>query len=324
MTLTSITAYPDKLSERDQWILARRGPRAPVQADRPYAFLTEPERFESGEIGDVATIFLTNQECPWRCVMCDLWRHTLQHPVDSGDIPRQIDFALKNLSGARQIKLYNSGSFFDARAIPPEDYPVIAKQVQSFERVIVENHPALIGDRCFDFARLLDAQLEVAMGLETAHPAVLEKLNKRMTLDQYTAAAERLRAHDIALRSFVLLQPPFLPTQEAFEWACRSIDFAQDCGATVVTLIPTRGGNGATDELGLVGQFGSPSFTVLEKALEYGIERGAGRVFLDLWDIGLMTCCHACLPQRIARLAEMNLSQKSLPLVECNQCEGRD
>src|SRR5260370_26132042 len=44
-----------------------------------------------------------------------------------------------------QIKLYNSGSFFDRRAIPPADYPAIAQRVRRFERLIVECHPALMG-----------------------------------------------------------------------------------------------------------------------------------------------------------------------------------
>jgi uncharacterized Fe-S cluster-containing MiaB family protein len=80
----------------------------------------------SGAVVPVATIFLTNRECPWRCLMCDLWRNTLVDSVPAGAIPEQIEFALRQLPPARHIKLYNSGSFFDRRAIPPEDFPAIA------------------------------------------------------------------------------------------------------------------------------------------------------------------------------------------------------
>ena len=73
----------------------------------------EDERTESGEIAPVATILLTNRECPWRCLMCDLWQHTLAGPTPIGAIPAQIDYALAQLPSARAIKLYNSGSFFD-------------------------------------------------------------------------------------------------------------------------------------------------------------------------------------------------------------------
>jgi uncharacterized Fe-S cluster-containing MiaB family protein len=133
--------YPDAAVERDRWILARRGARNAVDAGRPYAFLTEQERAESGEIVPVSTLFLTNRECPWRCLMCDLWKNTLTETVPAGAIPAQIDFALGQLPPARHIKLYNSGSFFDPRAIPAEDHPAIAARVRHFERVIVECHP---------------------------------------------------------------------------------------------------------------------------------------------------------------------------------------
>ena len=78
---------------------------------------------------DVATLFLTNRECPYRCLMCDLWKNTLTETVPIGAIPAQIDYALGQLPPARQIKLYNSGSFFDPHAIPPQDHPAIAAQV---------------------------------------------------------------------------------------------------------------------------------------------------------------------------------------------------
>ena len=66
--------------------------------------------------------------------MCDLWRNTLTETVPAGAIPQQIDYALEQLPPARQIKLYNSGSFFDRNAIPVEDYPAIAARTKSFER----------------------------------------------------------------------------------------------------------------------------------------------------------------------------------------------
>src|SRR5439155_2565678 len=111
---------------------------------------------------------------------------------------------------ARNIKLYNSGNFFDPRAIPPADYPAIARLVSGFERVIVECHPALLGNRCLQFREMLPGRLEVAIGLETVHPVVLEKLNKRITVDDFRRAAGFLASNWIDLRIFLLVRPPFL------------------------------------------------------------------------------------------------------------------
>jgi radical SAM enzyme (TIGR01210 family) len=322
MTMLQPLIYPERSLERDRWIVAQRPPRTALDPRRPYALLTEHERASSGEVVPVSTLFLTNRECPWRCVMCDLWKNALIDTVPLGAIPEQIEFALRELPPARHIKLYNSGSFFDVQAIPSEDYSAIATLLKPFERVIVESHPALIGDRCFHFRDLLSAQLEVAMGLETVHPEALQRLNKRVTLEQFAAAAERLREQAIDLRVFVLVQPPFVRSDEALHWAQRSLDFAFDCNATAVTLIPTRAGNGAMEVLQEAGAFTPPDLRTFEKTVEYGVALGRGRVFADLWEIERIATCIHCRSARISRLEYINLTQSAPPILACEYCEG--
>lgn len=312
--------FPESAAERDKWILTQRPPRAAVNAHEPYAYFVEEECGAGGQVEPVATIFLTNRECPFRCTMCDLWRNTLTESAPSGAIPEQIDFALRRLTPARSVKLYNSGSFFDPRAIPPQDYEAIAARLHDFERVIVECHPAFAGERCVALRDMLAGQLEVAMGLETAHPEVLEKLNKRMTLDQFAAAAQFLRSNGIAVRVFILVQPPFMKPEEALHWAQRSLDFAFNCGATAATLIPTRGGNGAMEALAALGEFISPKLSVLEDAAAYGLGLQRGRVFADLWDVKRGRECERCFDARLLRLREMNLRQSMTGAVNCNVC----
>src|SRR5712691_7450103 len=310
--------------ERDRWILEQRGAKNRLDPGRPYAFLVEAERSGAGELVDVATLFLTNRECPYRCLMCDLWKNTLDERVPAGAIPPQTRWALERLprpeGTPRWVKLYNSGSFFDPAAIPPADDEEIARLVAPFERVIVECHPAMLGNRCLRFRERVAGDLEVAMGLETAHPAVLERLNKRMTLDSFARGAAFLAENGIALRVFILLRPPFMSEAEGLEWACRSLDFAFDHGAAVCSVIPTRGGNGAMEALAAAGQFAPPSLASMEAALEYGVRLGRGRVFLDLWDVERFCTCTACAGERLARLVEINRTQVLLPPVACGLC----
>jgi archaeosine synthase beta-subunit len=305
-------------SDVDAWILSRRPAREKRDPYLPYEYFVEEEW--AGAVVPVATIFLTNRECPFRCLMCDLWRNTLTESVPVGAIPAQIDHALLNLPPARQIKLYNSGSFFDPRAIPPQDYDAIARRVDRFERVIVENHPALVGDACLRFRDMLSGKLEVAMGLETAHPGVLARLNKRMTLDQFSTAADFLRRNGIDLRVFILVQPPYMQAAEALMWAERSLDFAMEQGATAATLIPTRGGNGAMEALAASGDFSPPALRMVESAMEYGLGLKAGRVFVDLW--GLRESCAECHGKRASRLRQMNLQQVVMERIPCSRCGG--
>lgn len=320
-----ISPYPGHADERDKWILVQRPQREKLSALRPYSFLVEQECSATGEITPVATIFLTNRECPWRCLMCDLWRNTLTEPVPHGAIPQQIDYALGQLSPARQMKLYNSGSFFDRNAIPVEDYPAIASRANRFDRTIVESHPSLIKQGCLKFRDLLSNRLEVAMGLETVHPEILNKLNKRMTLKDFSSAAEYLRVNDIDLRVFILVQPPFMKKQESLYWAERSLDFAFECGATAATLIPTRANNGAMETLAQLGDFSPPTLDTVEAAMSYGLNLKRGRVFVDLWDMRFpLGTCPACQPIRIERLHQMNLTQRSLDEINCAQCKGHN
>jgi uncharacterized Fe-S cluster-containing MiaB family protein len=328
---------PARIEIDEQHILEWRGPKNPVDAWIPFAFLVEPEATASGTVEDVATIFLTNRECPFRCLFCDLWKNTTDQPVPPGAIPEQIDHALARLPAARHIKLYNSGNFFDRQAIPPEDYPAIARRVADFRTVIVENHPKMCGPSCLEFRDLLKdfaktrsragdendgddgvaPELEVALGLETVHPGILPQLNKQMTVEDFRRAAGLLASQEIAVRAFILLKPPHMSESECVDWSLQSIEFAFDCGVRVCSVIPTRSGNGVMDQLEREGRFSPPRLASLEETLARGIALGRGRVFVDLWDVERLSTCPNCGPARIARLRQMNLIQKILPEVEC-------
>jgi radical SAM enzyme (TIGR01210 family) len=305
--MKALPAFPD------EWILGLRGPRNVLSPDRPHAFLVDQEPTGDGRVVDVATLFLTNRECPFRCLMCDLWKYTVERSVAPGQIPAQIRWGLAQLPPAQHLKLYNAGSFFDPLAVPPADYGEIAALAAPFERVIVECHPRLVGRRCRDFRRLLAPELEVALGLETCHPEVLARLNKDMTLDDFARATRLALAEGAHVRAFILVRPPFLSDVEGLEWARRSLNYAFSLGVECCSLIPTRAGNGAMDELARQGLFAPPSLESVEQALDYGLSLGAGRVFVDLWDTGHVSPDAADRGPRLARLGRMNLNQQIEP-----------
>lgn len=301
----------------DQWILTRRSAKNSVDVREPYAFLLEQERTASGAIEPVATVFLTNRECPFRCLMCDLWKNTISEKTPIGFIPQQIAFAIDKLGPARHIKLYNAGNFFDTKAIPREDYKKIAALLDPFETVIIECHPKLIGGRCLEFRDMLRGKLEIAIGLETAHPEVLLKLNKRMNLTDFRRSVQFLTENDIQTRAFILLRPPFLSEAEGLLWAKHSLDFAFDAGVGCCVVIPTRAGNGAMDELQSEGFFEKPSLSSLEQVMTYGLQLSSGRVFADLWDLEVFSDCPICFEARRERLHQLNLQQTMLPEITC-------
>jgi radical SAM enzyme (TIGR01210 family) len=301
----------------DQWIVSQRGNKNPVDPQKPYGWLVEKERTISGSIEDTGIIFLTNRECSFHCLMCDLWKNTTDESVPAGAIPNQIEWALQQMPDVKHLKLYNSGSFFDGKAIPEEDYREIASLLKNFKTVIVESHPRLINEKCLNFRDLLIPELHIAMGLETIHPDILRNLNKQMSLEDFRNSVSFLKNHDISSRAFILLRPPLLSESEGIYWAERSIYFAFNSGAECCTIIPVRAGNGAMDLLMEKGDFNLPDIHSLETVVEYGIGLKAGRVFADVWDLGLFSSCKKCTDKRTDRLVEMNLTQEIPPALVC-------
>ena len=315
-------AFPAR--EQTAWITALRPARDRVDPFKPHGFFLEQERTVAGDIVDSGVILLTAKECPWRCLMCDLWKNTTTQTVPLGAIPKQIRYALSRMeSRPGQIKLYNSGSFFDPAAIPPGDYSTIALALSSTEHVVVESHPRLAGEKAVRFRDLLAGSLEVALGLETVHPQVLPRLNKKFTLHHFARAVEFLRKEGIFVCAFVLVKPPFMDETEGLEWAVKSAEVAFNCGASAVSLIPTRPGNGALERLIEAGEFAPPRLATLEKAQELALNlRADGRVFADIWDLQRFSKCPKCLAKRRERMRAVNLSQQIQPTVKCSDCDG--
>ncbi|MCU0363224.1 MAG: hypothetical protein MUE32_07695 [Bacteroidales bacterium] len=298
-------------------ILSARGRKNKVSHERPYGYITEKELTFNGNVEDVSVVFITNRECPYRCLMCDLWKNTTDTSVPPGSVPGQIEYALSRLPKTKHIKLYNSGSFFDSSAIPESDYPAIASLLRDFDTIIVESHPKLINKRCLHFSSLTGGRLQVAMGLETAEETMLKKLNKQMLPGDYRRAVGYLKSNNINTRTFILLRPPFLTEEEGIEEAMKSVDYAFDSGTDCCTVIPVRPGNGIMDKLLAEGLFTPPSIASLEKVTEYGIIKGSGLMFADTWDLEYFSNCPECLQARTERIIKMNLTQSIPPPVIC-------
>jgi len=293
-----LTAYPDAAAARDRFIIDLRGPRPQHNPRRFQGLSIEDEPTERGDVARVGTIFLTGRECPWRCAMCDLWRFTIRDDTPAGAIPEQVAAARRvwreRGEQVSRLKLYNASNFFDPRAVPERDYGAIVAQLAGLDQVIVESHPSLIGARVDRFLDALGGtRLEVAMGLETAHPAALDALNKRMTLDDFARAAGDLRRRDVSVRAFVLIGPPFVPAAEQDAWLLKSVAFAEACGAAVISLIPARAGNGTMEALTAQKLFRPPTPEDVDRSMKLVLGRSPGpnpqtpvpspRILLDPW-----------------------------------------
>ena len=311
------------ISTEDRRIRALRPPKAWIDPFQPLGVILEEERWLGG-LEPVLTVFLAGAECPFTCAFCDLWRNTLDVPTPVGALPWQLGTALaearRRRQAVRRVKLYNAGSFFDPRAVPPQDWKLLAGLLAPFKGVTVECHARLVGPRCREFANRLGGRLEVAIGLETVHPEAVRGLNKKMTLEDFDRAARFVREANLDLRVFVLVGAPFVPPAETVEWAVRSVGHALDHGATTVALVPVRGGNGELERLARERRFQPPSLAQLEEALRQSLELRRGIVIADLWDAERFPGCPECGPEQLARIRRMNATGRPEPAVPCKSC----
>ena len=195
--------------------------------------------------------------------------------------------------------------------------------------MIVESHPALVGPArrsvCSPRSRASRGRaaartLEVAMGLETAHPdgaRTPEQADDARRTSR--SAADALARRGVALRVFLLIAPPFVPADEQDEWLLRSVDAAFACGASVVSLVPTRPGNGAMEALAAAGRVHARRRSTTSSAASTLAPRHAQARpgVRRLWDLERFASCPHCLAARRERLARMNLEQRVLPPIVC-------
>jgi radical SAM enzyme (TIGR01210 family) len=219
-----------------------------------------------------------------------------------------------------RLKLYNASNFFDTRAVPSEDLPAIARLAESFSAVTVESHASTIGPRTLAFAREIPGRLEVAVGLETIHPDAAAHLNKRLDLGRFDLAARFLSENGIDLRVFVLLGAAYVPADESIAWTARTVEYAAERGAAVVSIIPVRGGNGEMERLRELGHFAPPTLPQLEAVLDACSSFAGTVVTADLWDVERLPGCEHCRSERIDRLRRLNLSGRGEPPIDCTVC----
>ena len=309
--------------DADRRIRALRPSKPFVDPFSAHGAVIDVERRPDGDTERALTIFLAGAECPFTCIFCDLWKYTTDTPTPQGALPAQIERTLNTLEQPwpERVKLYNASNFFDRRAVPMSDVPAIATLAAPFAGITVESHVNTIGPETVAFASQLAGRLEVAVGLETIHPVAAKHLNKRLDLARFDAAARFLAEHGIDLRVFVLLGAPFVPAEESVAWTVRSVEYAVERGAAVVSIIPVRGGNGEMERLQALGEFTPPALSQLEDALDDALRFTGTVVTADLWDAEQLPACDRCRSERIERLRRINLSGRSEARLACAVCE---
>ncbi len=206
-------------------------------------------------------LVLRTHGCFWfyhsGCSMCGYFSDTNPGKVTGKNIMNQVENALKNYSGEKIVKIYNSGSFLDENEIDGETQLNVIDSFPDAERIIIETRPEFITRKSLEKFRGKENKIMLAIGLESSNENVLrDSINKGFSPSLFKEKAILARELGFSIKTYILLKPPFLTEKQAIEDSINSIIFASDV-SNIISLNPVN----------------VQSFTLVEKLWREGFYR---------------------------------------------------
>lgn len=192
---------------------------------------------------EAGVIILPTTGCRWGrvegCIMCG-YVYDAAREISQEQIVKEFERVLGELGDIEYLKIFTSGSFLDTKELSIDAMREILSQVpENIKRLQVESRPEFITEQILtDIRDVLGAELEIGIGLETANDRIRDSINKGFSFDDFEKAAKLCNKHDVKVKAYLLLKPPFLTEREALYDAKDSILKAQKAGADRVSVNP--------------------------------------------------------------------------------------
>lgn len=188
-------------------------------------------------------IILPTIGCRWGrkvgCIMCG-YVYDAAREIGQDKIVEEFKKAIEKIDGIEYLKIFTSGSFLDSQELLKKSMKEILKEVpKSVKRVGIESRPEFVKEKTLaEIKKILDAELEIGIGLESANDRIRESINKGFSFDNFEHAVKICKKNGVKVKAYLLLKPPFLTEKEALEDAKDSIKKAQKAGADRVSINP--------------------------------------------------------------------------------------
>ncbi len=153
------------------------------------------------------TLILESGNCSHSgCIFCGYCRERTQM-LPAQILKARIDQLL--LDPPEELKIFASGSFLDNNQFPSDFRQHLAEKCRTKNiKLVFESRPEFITkDTLNDFKGV---DLTVAIGLEVADNAILSKINKGFTKEDFAEAAETLHANGFKVRAYLIANLPFI------------------------------------------------------------------------------------------------------------------
>ena len=176
---------------------------------------------------DAMVAIMRTNGCVWAktggCTMCGYKTASLTG-VTVDDLMKQVDQMMSRYKGEPFVKIYTSGSFLDENEIPVPVRERIFKEFAGCERLLFESRPEFITE---EVLATVPRNVTIALGMETSDPEVMEiSIRKGFTPEDSRRVGTMIKAAGLMVRTYLLLQPPFMQEGRAIESAVESVRFA--------------------------------------------------------------------------------------------------
>lgn len=200
----------------------------PTPLDMPSAVWTGKDHVDGNVVNTLTMIFRTSG-CWWGkvggCTMCGYVYDSAPTSPSADDLVSQFQKAMAKASKFDRfmVKIFTSGSFLDEKEVPADARSKILSLLEEDSRVfkvVVESRPEFLKDETLKFclAHLKDTLFEVAIGLETSSDLIRKhSINKGFTFRDFNRAAEAAKANSVAVKTYLMLKPPFISEKQALE-----------------------------------------------------------------------------------------------------------
>ncbi len=228
--------------------------RRKIDLTRPSASWTSKSKV-GDEVGTSLAIVFATPGCSHAqsdsggCTMCSYLLDGAPTMATAEEFVHQFDFAMKKLENESiplAVKMYTSGSLLDSEEMPDEARRKILERIADDNRiieVIIESRPEYASESVLSEIRSIlgDRHVEIGVGLESINDRVRSIcINKGFDSEEFKRTVERARAHQIGIRAYVLVKPPFLTERDAILDSIKTIEAASSFGVTTVSVNPVN------------------------------------------------------------------------------------
>jgi len=227
----------------------RHAPAAP-RPDIPRLVTYDQIRLPDGVVAGRKKVILMSGGCSVpTCTMCPF---TNENNYGLKTSPQalldQVATVLERGPGEPEysiLALYNDGSFFAPREVPPAVQLPIAESIarSGVDRLVVESLPQFVTPAVLEpfHAALGGIELEIGIGLQSADDLVRQTLvNTRVSRASFERAVSAIRGVGAHPKVYLMIKPPFLTDAEAITDVVASVAYLRTLGIRGVTLCPTR------------------------------------------------------------------------------------